>query len=305
MLRFLGGRPECSSLIAPPNARHYRSRVQPLGRTMANSSSYEGRHASAAETFKCFAPDIEPEHIAESLARRQGALGSMAFDVVGAMWARPQLNRRDRSLFIISVLGAQARSEELDAHTRIGLRHGLTRMEIEEALLHVAAYAGFPAAMAASRTIDAALRAAGGVEKLSDRKPAAQKSDAERDRDAADLFRTVAGLPGESDPAANLARLETRLGGVGVVAYRWVFGEIWCRSELSRRDRSMVVIAILTALGAVDELAVHAPAGLRHGLTRVEIEEIVTHLSLYAGVPRAVEAMRAVRAAFAKLDEAK
>ena len=143
-----------------------------------------------------------------------------------------------------------------------------------------------------------------GVEKLSDRQPAAQKSDSERDRDAADVFQTVAGLKTEADPAANLARLESMLGEVGVIAYRWVFGEIWCRKELSRCDRSIVVIAILTALGTVDELAVHAPAGLRHGLTRVEVEEIVNHLSLYAGVPRAVEAMRAVRAAFAKMDEA-
>jgi len=47
---------------------------------------------------------------------------------------------------------------------------------------------------------------------------------------------------------------------------------------------------------------VHVPAGLRHGLTRVEIEEVVNHLSLYAGIPRAVEAMRTVREAFAKLD---
>ena len=42
--------------------------------------------------------------------------------------------------------------------------------------------------------------------------------------------------------------------------------------------------------------------GLRHGLTRVEVDEVVNHLSLYACIPRAVEAMRAVREAFAKLD---
>ncbi len=64
------------------------------------------------------------------------------------------------------------------------------------------------------------------------------------------------------------------------------------------------MIAILVWLGATEELAFHVPAGLRHGLTRVEIEEIATHLSLYAGLPRAVEGMRAIRAAFAKLDAA-
>src|ERR1700722_19053119 len=146
---------------------------------MAASQSHAERHASAAETFECFAPGIEPERIAGSFARRLGALGSMAFDVVGAMWSRPQLNRRDRSLLVISVLAAQARDEELEAHTGNGLRNGLKPDEIEEILLHVAAYAGFPAAMASSRRIDKALANAAGVEKLPAREPAARKSDAE------------------------------------------------------------------------------------------------------------------------------
>src|SRR5579862_9594960 len=115
---------------------------------MAGSNSWEQRHDSAGETFRVFVPGVEPERVAASFARRQGALGSMAFDVVGAMWSRPQLNRRDRSLLVISVLAAQARDEELVSHTRIGLRNGLTQDEIEEILPHVAAYAGFPAAMA-------------------------------------------------------------------------------------------------------------------------------------------------------------
>lgn len=270
---------------------------------MPDSLTHAERHASAAETFRRFAPDVEPERIAVSFAQRLGALGSMAFDVVGAMWDRPQLNRRDRSLMVIAVLAAQAREDELEAHTRNGLRHGLTRNEIEEILLHVAAYAGYPAAMASSRRIDAALRAAEGVEKLSDRKAAAAKSDAERDRDGAQIFRTVSGGRGGDDPAKDVAMMEEMLGEVGVIAYRWAFGEIWSRPELSRRDRSIVVIAILIWLGAAPELAVHVPAGLAHGLTRVEVEEIVSHMALYCGIPRAVEAMRATRTAFAKLDE--
>lgn len=271
---------------------------------MAESLSHKERHDSATETFKAFAPGVEGERIAASFARRQGALGSMAFDVVGAMWSRPQLNRRDRSLLVITVLAAQARDEELVAHTGNGVRNGLTREEIEEILLHVAAYAGFPAAMASSRKIDAGLKAVLGVEALPDREAASAKSDAERDRDGADVLRTIAGAAEPIDPAAGLARMEAMLGEVGVVAYRWAFGEIWSRPQLSRRDRSIVVISILVWLGATAELEVHVPAGLRHGLTRVEIEEVVNHLSLYAGIPRAVEAMRTVRAAWAKLDGA-
>jgi 4-carboxymuconolactone decarboxylase len=272
---------------------------------MAASKRYDERHASAAETFRRFVPSADPERVAGALARRQGALGSMAFDVVGAMWDRPELSRRDRSLLVITVLAAQARDEELEIHTQNGLRHGLTAEEIEEILLHVAAYAGFPAAMAASRRIDAGLRAAAGVKDLPARKAAAKKSDEERDRDAADVLRTIAGVAAELDAATGLARMEARYGDVGATAYRWAFGEIWSRPELSRRDRSIVVIAILISLGATAELDVHFPAGLRHGLTRAELEEMVNHLALYSGIPRAVEAMRALRAAFARLDEAK
>jgi len=269
---------------------------------MAASMTYADRHASAAETFRIFAPDVEVERVADGFARRQGALGSMAFDVGGAMWSRPQLNRRDRSLLVISLLAAQARDEELVLHTGIGLRNGLRREEIEEILLHVAAYAGFPAAMASSRRIDKALLEAAGGEALSARAPAEQKSDEARDRDAAGVLAAVSGLPAPPEPAAGLAMMESMLGEVGVVAYRWAFGEIWSRPQLSRRDRSIVVIAILAWLGATAELAFHAPAGVRHGLTRVEVEEIINHAALYAGIPRAVEAMRAVREAWSKQD---
>lgn len=271
---------------------------------MPKSLSHAERHALGAESFRVFMPDVEPERAAIGMARRLGALGSLAFDVVGAMWARPELSRRDRSLLVISCLAAQAREDELVLHTRIGLRNGLKQSEIEEILLHVAAYAGYPAAMAASRRIDKGLAEELGVDALPDRKAAAEKSDAERDRDAADVLCTIVGAR-EIGPAQGLAQLEQLLGEVGVTAYRFAFGDIWSRPELSRRDRSIVVIAILTALGTAAELEVHAPAGLRHGLTRVEIEEIANHLSLYAGIPRAVEAIRAIKAAFAKLDEKK
>ena len=142
---------------------------------MTESSSYEERHARAADTFAVFVPGVDPERVAASLARRLGALGSFAFDVVGEMWARPELSRRDRSLIVVSTLAAQARDEELELHTEIAIRNGLTRVEVEEIVVTVAAYAGFPAAMAASRRVDAGLRAAAGVEELSDRAAAVRQ----------------------------------------------------------------------------------------------------------------------------------
>ena len=115
-------------------------------------------------------------------------------------------------------------------------------------------------------------------------------------------MRTLTGGRAGDDPAVALASIAASLGDVGTMAMRWAFGEIWCRPQLSRRDRSLAVIAILTSLGAAEELAFHLPGGLRHGLTRAEIEEVMTHLTLYAGIPLAVQGLRAARRAFAELD---
>jgi 4-carboxymuconolactone decarboxylase len=261
---------------------------------MAESKSYQERHAFASETFKRV--PIDPD-----LMPRQGALESMVYDIVGSMWSRPQLSRRDRSLLVISTLAAQVRDEELVAHTRIGLQHGLAPQEIEETLLHVAAYAGFPAALASSRRIGAGLASSPDAGELPPRTGVTQKSDEERDRDGADVLCTLAGSE-PIDPAEGLRRYESMLGEVGVLTYRWALGEIWYRKELSRRDRSIVVISILVSLGATYDLAFHAAAGLRHGLSRLEVEEIANHLALYAGIPRAADAIRTMRAAFAQLD---
>ncbi len=265
-------------------------------------TTWEDRLQHANETYARFVPEAEPARVLASMERRMGALGTYAFAAVGEMWDRPQLNRRDRSLMIISVLAAQSRDEELEAHTRIGMGHGLSRIEIEEINLHIAAYAGFPAAMAASRLMDAAFCTVEGVERIEGRKAAEHLGDDERLPRAAEVRATLTGGRANDDPEADLALMREHLGDLGDWAMKWAFGEIWARPQLTRRDRSLVVIAILTTLGQEAELAFHVPAGLHHGLSREEIEEVMTHLCLYAGFPRAVDGMRAARAAFAKID---
>jgi 4-carboxymuconolactone decarboxylase len=66
-------------------------------------------------------------------------------NVWGALWGRPGLDRRDRSLITIALLAA-ANHDELELHLRAARNTGATREEIVEALLHVAVYAGVPAA---------------------------------------------------------------------------------------------------------------------------------------------------------------
>lgn len=64
----------------------------------------------------------------------------------GEIWSRPQLDRRTKSLVTIAVLTALGRPQGLELNIRMALRNGATEQEIVETLLHIAPYAGFPAA---------------------------------------------------------------------------------------------------------------------------------------------------------------
>ena len=77
-----------------------------------------------------------------------------------------------------------------------------------------------------------------------------------------------------------------------------LFGEIWERPELSKRDRSLIVVATLTALYRTDQLRGHIGRALDNGVTREEIGEIITHIAFYAGWPSAVNAARVAQGVF-------
>jgi 4-carboxymuconolactone decarboxylase len=71
-----------------------------------------------------------------------------------------------------------------------------------------------------------------------------------------------------------------------------VFGRLWGREGLSRRDRSLVTLGMLIALRATDELAIHFKIARTNGLTDDEIAEVIYHSSGYAGFPAAANANR-------------
>jgi AraC-like DNA-binding protein/alkylhydroperoxidase/carboxymuconolactone decarboxylase family protein YurZ len=89
---------------------------------------------------------------AELASTRQGVLDGLAIYAT-QLWSRGVLDARQRSLVTIAILIALRQTEELKNHIRIGLTNGLTVREIEEATIQAAAYAGFPAAHAASNAI--------------------------------------------------------------------------------------------------------------------------------------------------------
>jgi len=67
---------------------------------------------------------------------------------------------------------------------------------------------------------------------------------------------------------------------------KMAWGSVWTRDGLSRRERSMITLAVLTTLRAEDELGLHVRAALRNGLTPEEIREVLLHTAVYAGVPQ-------------------
>jgi 4-carboxymuconolactone decarboxylase len=80
------------------------------------------------------------------------------------------------------------------------------------------------------------------------------------------------------------------------------WGHVWSRDTISRRERSMLTIALLAALGNDDELALHVRATARTGASRDDVLEALLHVAIYAGVPRANHAIRIARQVLAGME---
>ena len=72
---------------------------------------------------------------------------------------------------------------------------------------------------------------------------------------------------------------------------RAAWGEAWTRPGLDRRTRSVITLAVLTALRAENEIPMHVRAAITNGLTPEEIREVLIHTAVYAGVPAANSAI--------------
>lgn len=83
------------------------------------------------------------------------------------------------------------------------------------------------------------------------------------------------------------------------------WGHVWSRPELSKRERSLITIALLAALGQDDEIAMHVRATANTGATREDIREALLHVAIYAGVPAANHAIKIAKKTFDEMDAAK
>ena len=100
----------------------------------------------------------------------------------------------------------------------------------------------------------------------------------------------TAGRQAMAEIAPKLAELTDKL----------LFGEIWERPQLSKRDRSLITCTALVALGRTEQMSTHFPRALQNGVTQEELIEMITHMAFYSGWPTAVSAAMRARELFAK-----
>ncbi|MBW2289014.1 MAG: carboxymuconolactone decarboxylase family protein [Deltaproteobacteria bacterium] len=270
---------------------------------MSEEGSHPSRHQRGLDVYRTIRsdPSLDLEQTAQGMASMMGPIAAFSIDhVLGDIWSRPGLARRDRSLVSVTALTCLGCQVELRTHLAGALHHGVAVDEIEELMLHLCGYAGYPRALDGMRTAMALFTEREDVERPLPRPSAEAKSDAQRRQDGAQAFKQVMGWEAPTDVVVRI--MEERLGALGDFAIQHLMGEIWSRPQLSRRDRSLVTLAALISLGKATELRVHIPAALRHGMSREEVDEVILQLSLYLGYPTAVEAKNMSREILATLD---
>jgi 4-carboxymuconolactone decarboxylase len=212
-------------------------------------------------------------------------MAALTDDVLyGDVWRRPDLSPRDRSLVTITALIAMGKTTPLAGHLGRALDNGLRPAEASGLLAHLAIYCGWPSAVAALDAYEQVYTA--------------------RKIDTAALRAESPRLPA---PASDAARAEAVTEGFAAVAPKFVqltnavvFDDLWRRSDLSPRDRSLVTIVALAAMGDNDQLEFYLRRGIEGGLTREQIVEAVTHVGFYAGWVRATKTMTAISRSFGK-----
>lgn len=226
-------------------------------------------------------PSVAPRNMRAIAPALAGYTDRVLF---GDVWVRPELPPRDRSIVTLSVLIATGKTAQMTSHLGRGLDNGIEPSEVAGMVTQLAFYMGWPNAVSALNEVEKVF-----AERDVDLKPLSAVSPA------------IAPLPG-SDPA-RAATVNRTLGPIAPKLAQLtndvVFADLWRRTDLSPRDRSLVTIAALAAGGDGGQLAFHVQRGLENGLTQPQIVEALTHLAFYAGWPKANAAIDVAGKVFA------
>jgi 4-carboxymuconolactone decarboxylase len=256
-----------------------------------NDDPYAHLAGAAAETTARIMPGPYA-----TLGRSSG--GPLAYAnriAFGDVWNRPQLSVRDRRIVTVAILGLLARDATIRLHVGAAIRHGdLSPDDLSELVSHFAAYAGFPVAAGLNAVVQEQIAA------HAEEQGAESVGSTERGKPRAEA-RMAPERASSEDPYAHLAQRADEtfarlMPGVDRTAdmspldlnRKVVFGDIWNRPHLNVRERRLLTLAVLAIVAPADAVATHVRSALRHGdLGREELDAMITHFSLYAGLPRA------------------
>ena len=262
-----------------------------LGITEArDGNAVEWMEKVSDEQYNAVSPSSSPQSdptrpsgpLQQKLAPGMAALTD---DVLyGDVWKRAELSPRDRSLVTITTLIATGRSAVLAGHLSRALDNGVTPGEASGLLAHLAIYCGWPNAVAALDAYDQVYTA--------------------RKVDSAALHDARSHLPSAAGESARAKELADSLGSVAPKFVQLtndvVFDDLWRRPDLTPRDRGLVTVAALAAMGDDDQLDFYLHRAIESGLTRAQIAEAFTHVGFYAGWGKATRAMTVVARTFTK-----
>lgn len=179
---------------------------------------------------------------------------------------------------------ATGKPAQLAGHLGRALDNGLQPIEASGVLAHLAIYSGWPNAVSALEVYEQVYTA--------------------RKVDTTELRDATPRLPASASDASRAQAMTQPLGAIAPKFVQLtngvVFDDLWRRSDLTLRDRSLVTIAALAAMGDDDGLDGYLRRAIEAGLTRAQITEAFTHLGFYAGWPKATKAMTTVTRTFGK-----
>ncbi|MDC6378975.1 carboxymuconolactone decarboxylase family protein [Pseudomonas graminis] len=205
------------------------------------------------------------------------------------IWQRPQLLPRDRSIVTVAALIARHQPAELARQFSLALDNGVTPAELAEVITHLAFYSGWGnATLAASIAKDIFETRGIALTALSDVKDNLLPVD-------------------EAFEQMRVAEVEQMIGPAfdALAGYTTsvLFHDLWLRPALTPRDRSLVTVAALVAVGQAAQIPFHVNKAMDNGLTQTQAAEVITHLAFYAGWPNAMSAADIAKEIFEKRSE--
>lgn len=224
------------------------------------------------------APHQAPEALVVATPRFAEYTSKLLFEDV---WKRPGLAMRDKCLLTCAALVAVNRAPYLQFHAARALDNGVLPRELSEMVAHLSFYCGWPMATAAGFEL-AGVYQDRGIQ--SNEVSALQDPLLELEPNAeAARKNTVATMVA---PTSSLLAQDTD---------DVLFADLWRRPDLAPRDRSLITVAALIAMGQPEQMTFHLNRAMDNGLTEKEIDGALSHLAYYVGWPRAMSAVGATR----------